>query len=85
MANAEVDHETHFGKLRDLGTREGYLAAIRDSGQFIIDHAEGLLGEYPGALLSEMSITASFRFDCVPTLTVTREHIVPPCFDGKEG
>lgn len=83
--SVDVSHETHHGKLRDLKTREGYLAAIRDSGQFIIDHAEGLLGEYPGALLSEMSITASFRFDWVPTVTVTREHVVPPCFDGKEG
>lgn len=83
--SADVRHETVLGQLRDLDTREGFIAAIRDSGQYIIDHAEGLLGEYPGALLGDMSITASFRFDCVPTITVTREHIVPPCFDGKEG
>lgn len=60
------------------------MAAISDSGQYIIDNAESLLGEYPGAMPSQMHITAAFRFDCVPTVTVTREHVVPPC-DGKEG
>lgn len=67
--------------LRDLGTREGFILAIKDSGQYIIDHAEGILGEYPGALLSSLDITASFRSDGVPTVSVVREHIVPATFE----
>ena len=83
--NMSIHQHVHqCGCFRDLGTREGFLAAIRDSGQYIIDHAESLLGEYPGALLSEMQITAEFRFGYVPTVTVTREHVVPPCYE-KEG
>lgn len=65
---------------RNLGTRAGFVAAIRDCGQFIIDHAEGLLGEYPGAHLSEMSITAYFDFDGMPKVTVDRTHIVGPSY-----
>lgn len=70
--------------FRDLGTREGFIGAIRDCWQYIIDHADGLLGEYPGADLSHMSITADFCFDSVPTVTVNRDHIVLPKYDGKE-
>ena len=76
--------DTVSPRFRDLGTREGFVGAIRDCGHYIVDHAEGLLGEYPGALLTDMSITASFNFDGVPTVTVTREHIAPPRFDGRE-
>lgn len=76
--------KTRKTELRDLGTREGFIGAIRDCGQYIIDHAESLLGEYPGAALSHMSITADFCFDSVPTVTVNRDHIVLPIFDGKE-
>lgn len=65
-------------EVRDLSTREGMLGAIQDCGLFIADHAEGILGDYPGAALSELSITASIRFDCVPTVSVNREHIVIP-------
>lgn len=63
---------------RNLGTRAGFVAAIRDCGQFIIDHAEGLLGDYPGANLSEMSITAYFDFDGIPKVVVDRTHLVGP-------
>lgn len=68
-------------ELRDMGTREGFIAAIRDCGQYIIDHAEGLLGEYPGAALNEMSITAHLEFFEPPVITVKRDHIVEPCFE----
>lgn len=79
-----VQTKTTRHEFRDLRTREGFIGAIKDCGQYIIDHAEGLLGEYPGAALSDMTITASFRFDCLPTVSVDREHIVCPCFDGRE-
>ena len=72
---------TNLAGLRDLGTREGFLGAIRDCGQYIIDHAESLLGEYPGTSLSEISLTATFGFDGAPRVTLTREHIALPCFD----
>lgn len=81
-------------EFRDLGTREGFIGAIRDCGQYIIDHADGLLSEYPGVAISHMSITADFYFDSVPTVTVnfdgaptvtvSREHIVLPNFDNQE-
>ena len=80
----QVETKTSRPTLRDLGTREGFVGAIKDCGRYIIDHAEGLLGEYPGAALSHMSITADFCFDGVPTVTVNRDHIVLPNFDGKE-
>lgn len=76
--------KTRKMEFRDLGTREGFIGAIRDCGQYIIDHADGLLGEYPGAALSRMSITADFCFDGVPTVTVNRDHIVLPNFDNQE-
>lgn len=80
----KVEPKAARKEFRDLGTREGFIAAIKDCGQYIIDHAEGLLGEYPGAALSDMSITANFRFDFVPTVTVNREHLVVPSFKEKE-
>lgn len=79
-----VETEAARSTLRDLRTREGFIGAIEDSGRYIIDHAEGLLGEYPGDDLSDMTITVRFRFDCVPTVSVDREHIVLPRFGGKE-
>lgn len=83
--NVNIQQYVHqCGGFRDLRTREGFLAAIRDSGQYIIDNAESLLGGYPGALPTQMHITAEIRFGCVPKVTVTREHVVPPC-DEKEG
>lgn len=63
----------------ELSTRGGFIEAIQRSGQYIADHAENLLGEYP-SLLCEMDITARFRFDEVPTIEVRRSHIaVPQC------
>lgn len=58
----------------DLGTRDGFISAIQRAGRYIEEHAENLLGEYP-SLLSELDITARFRFDSVPTVEVRREHI----------
>lgn len=69
-------------RYRDLNTREGFVLAIKDCGQYIIDHAEGILGEYPGAQLCSLDITASFRFDSLPSVSVTRDHIAPPAFEN---
>lgn len=77
---------THEPVFRNLSTREGYLGAIRDCGQFIVDHAEGLLGEYPGAFLSRMSISCDIDFDGgIPTVTVDRTHLALPAYDGQPG
>lgn len=70
-------------RMRDLGTREGYLGAIRDCGRYIIDHAEGILGEYPGGLLTHMDIDCDISFDAPPTITVTKQHFAPPVADGR--
>lgn len=72
---------TPVRKFRDLGTHDGFVKAIKDCGRYIIDNAESLLGKYPGTSLSEMDITASFRFDTVPTVTVNRIHLVIPRAD----
>ena len=61
-------------RMPNYQTREGFIETIRQAGEYIADHAENLLGEYP-SLLSEMDITARFRFDEVPTIEVRREHI----------
>lgn len=60
----------------DLGTREGMLGMIRAMGEYITDHAENILGEYPGELLCGIDVTARFRFDEFPTVEVTREHVM---------
>lgn len=61
----------------DLSTRQGFIEAIEQAGQYIRDHASNLLGEYP-SLLCEFDITARFRFDAVPTVEIRREHIAAP-------
>lgn len=58
----------------NLATRGSFVEAIREAGLYIADHAENLLGEYP-ALLSELDITAHFRFDEPVTVEVRRLHI----------
>ncbi len=61
-------------RMPNYQTREGFIETIRQAGEYIADHAENLLGEYP-SLLSEMDITARFRFDEVPTIEVRRKHL----------
>lgn len=58
----------------NLAARESFVEAIKQAGLYIADHAENLLGEYP-ALLSEMDITAHFRFNEPVTVEVRRLHI----------
>lgn len=58
----------------DLSTRQGFIEAIEQAGEYIRDHASNLLGEYP-SLLCEMDITARFRFNEAPTVEVRRSHI----------
>ena len=65
-----------LGKYFDLGTREGMLGMIRAMGEYIVDHAENILGEYPGEALCGVDVTAKFRFGEFPTVTVTREHVM---------
>lgn len=60
----------------DLGTRDGMLGMIRAMGEYVADHAENILGEYPGELLCGIDVTARFRFDEFPTVEVTREHVM---------
>lgn len=64
------------GRDFDLGTREGMLEMIRAMGEYIVDHAENILGEYPGEALCGVDVTAKFRFGEFPTVTVTREHVM---------
>lgn len=58
----------------NLSTRGGFIEAIKSAGRYIEDHAENILGEYP-SLLTDLTITANFRFDEVPTVEVRRSHI----------
>lgn len=59
----------------NLSTRGGFIEAIKSAGRYIEEHAENILGEYP-SLLTGLTITANFRFDEVPTVEITRGHIV---------
>ena len=59
----------------NLSTRDGFIEAIKSAGLYIADHAENILGEYP-SLLTGLTVTANFRFDEVPTVEITRGHIV---------
>ena len=60
----------------DLSTRDGMLGMVRAMGEYIVDHAENILGEYPGEALCGVDVTARFRFGEFPTVTVTREHVM---------
>lgn len=62
------------GREFDLDTREGMLGMVRAMGEYIVDHAENILGEYPGEQLCGIDVTARFRFGVFPTIEVTREH-----------
>lgn len=59
----------------NLSTRGGFIEAIKSAGRYIEEHAENILGEYP-SLLTDLTVTANFRFDEVPTVEITRGHIV---------
>lgn len=59
----------------NLSTRSGFIEAIKSAGRYIEEHAENILGEYP-SLLTGLTVTANFRFDEVPTVEITRGHIV---------
>lgn len=56
-------------------TRDDLVHEIKTAGQYIVDHAENLLGEYP-SLLSEMDLVVHFRFDEATTIEVNRIHLV---------
>jgi len=84
--NAEKSNQPTKGVLNmghkiecDLQTREGFIDAIKQAGNYIRDHASNLLGEYP-SLLCEMDIVATFRFDELPCIEVKRRHIC--CHEG---
>lgn len=62
-------------RMPNYQTREGFIEAIRQAGEYITDHADNLLGEYP-ALLSEMDLTVHFRYCELVTIDVKRQHIV---------
>lgn len=59
----------------NLSTRGGFIEAIKSAGRYIEEHAENILGEYP-SLLTDLTVTANFRFDEVPTVEITRGHVV---------
>ena len=79
--DVEIKSKVTRREFRDLGTRDGFVGAIKDCGRYIVDNAENLLGEYPGSYLSELTVAATLRFDCLPTVVVTREHFAPVCDD----
>lgn len=72
------------GRDLDLGTREGMLGTIRAVGEYVADHAENLLGEYPGEAMCGIDVTARIRFDEYPTVTVTREHVLTTTVDPRD-
>ena len=59
----------------DLSTRESFVDAIRKAGQYIADHADNILGEYP-SLLSELRVTAVFDYQSPVYIDVQRSHFV---------
>lgn len=61
--------------ITDMSTRESAIKSIQAIGEYISDHADNLLGEYPSGLMS-LSITANFDASCVATIDVLRSHIV---------
>lgn len=61
----------------DLSTRDKAIEAIKAAGEYISDHAENILGEYP-SFLADLAIEVSVKFDCsdVVCIDVRRKHVV---------
>lgn len=57
--------------------REDIIREIKDAGQYIIDNAENILGDWNRAIVS-LDIVAKISPDKIATVTVRREHIVSP-------
>lgn len=58
-----------------LETRNDVIDAIKAAGEYITDHAENILGEYPSGLV-ELNISAKFNRDEVVCVDVSRTHVV---------
>lgn len=59
----------------DMSSREAAIKSIKAVGEYIADHADNLLGEYPSDLVS-LSIKADFDMSGVLCVDVARSHIV---------
>lgn len=56
-------------------SRDGFIEEIKTAGQYVIDHADNLLGEYPSLLTGELVITLRFDMEALPTVKVEREYL----------
>ncbi len=61
----------------DLSTKDNAIEAIKAVGEYISDHADNILGEYPSGLV-ELTIEVSAKFDCsdIMFIDVRRKHVV---------
>lgn len=61
----------------DLSTRDEAIEAIKAVGEYISDHADNIIGEYPSGLV-ELTIEVSAKFDCsdIMCIDVRRKHVV---------
>lgn len=61
----------------DLSTRDEAIEAIKAVGEYISDHADNIIGEYPSGLV-ELTIEVSAKFDRsdIMCIDVRRKHVV---------
>lgn len=61
----------------DLSTRDNAIESIKAVGEYISDHADNIIGEYPSGLV-ELTIEVSAKFDCsdIMCIDVRRKHVV---------
>lgn len=59
----------------DFSSREALIDSVKAAGQYIVDHASNIVGEYP-SLICGFSISVDFKHDEALSLSINRQHIV---------
>lgn len=57
--------------------RKDMIQSIKETGQYIVDNAENILGDHKRGILS-MKLIATINPESVSTVTVQREHAALP-------
>lgn len=59
----------------DFSSREALIDSVKAAGQYIVDHASNIVGDYP-SLMCGLRLSFDFSHDKALTLGINREHIV---------
>lgn len=59
-------------------TRDEQVSRIKQMGQWIVNNADNILGEYPGQGIVKINVSCEFTLDCssFDSIEIKREHLV---------